>query len=95
MASVRTLPSGSIQVSVLIDTGRRQTATFNDMNEAHVWAAEMEAARDAERERQRTLDRDAHTTLIVDSFCALATAGALSAAQLKVAQAAITKGEVR
>lgn len=63
MASLRQLPSGVFQASVLLDSGKRTTHTAPTLEEADAWAAEVEAKRNAEREARR--DRDADQSIAV------------------------------
>lgn len=61
MASLRQLPSGNWQDSVLLDSGRRSTHTAPTGREATAWAREAEAKRDAERDAHR--DRPAEESI--------------------------------
>lgn len=63
LASLRQLPSGAFQASVLLDNGKRITHTAPTMEEADEWAAEVEAKRDSAREARR--DRDAEQPIAV------------------------------
>lgn len=65
MASLRQLPSGNWQASVLLDNGRRSTHTAPTAPEAAAWAREAEQKRDAEREarRDRSVEQNVSTYL--------------------------------
>ncbi len=53
MASIRQLPSGSWQASVLLDNGRRTTHTAGSAEEVAEWASQAEMKRNQEREARR------------------------------------------
>lgn len=78
MASIRTLPSGRFQASVLLDSGKRQTVVKDTAEEARSWALEMEQERDRLREEKRALSEAARPRLVIDALRQLSKEGLLT-----------------
>lgn len=91
MASLRTLPSGGVQASVLLDSGKRTTKVLPDHAQATAWAIAVEQERDELRASRRDLVSEAHTALIVDEVIRLCGEARLSADQVKAVRAALSE----
>lgn len=79
MASVRRLPSGRWQVSVLMDDGTRTTKTLDSQASAATWGIKLEVERDRIREEKKVLNDDQLTTALLASLQELADQGRLTA----------------
>lgn len=78
MASLRQLPSGRWQASVLLDNASRTTSTFDTQAQATTWALETEQARDEVRAQKRALDADRRAAALLASLQELADQGQFS-----------------
>jgi len=83
MASLRQLPSGNWQASVLPDDGRRTTATRPTANEALEWALKVEEERDERRAARAAQSTKEQVELIMSELVALVEKGQLTEAQQK------------
>lgn len=79
MASLRKLPSGSWQASVLLDNGKRVTSTAPTYDQVQAWAVEMEDKRDAERHARRDQTAEQLIAVHLSSLTQYAQTGTLSA----------------
>ena len=78
MASIRQLPSDRWQASVLLDSGRRNTSTFDTLQEARDWAIEQEVERDRRREELRSQRDEDHVPILLSQLERLAKDGRLT-----------------
>lgn len=83
MASLRQLPSGNWQASVLLDNGRRSTHTAPTAPEAAAWAREVEAKRDAERDARRDRSAEQSISMYLAALEDYAASGLLTPAHLE------------
>jgi hypothetical protein len=83
VASLRQLPSGNWQASVLLDYGRRSTHTAPTAREAAAWARETEEKRDAEREARRDRSAEQSISLYLAAVEGYAASGQLTPAHLE------------
>lgn len=78
MASLRCLPSGRWQASVLLDDGTRTTKTFDSQAKAAAWGVEAEVERDRVRAEKRAEGEDLRAAALVASLKELADQGRLT-----------------
>lgn len=81
MASIRQLPSGRWQASVLLDDGRRTTATRDSMDGAAAWAVDTEAERDELRRAVAGRNQKARGDFLLNELDVLVDRDALSKTQ--------------
>jgi hypothetical protein len=81
MATLRQLPSGNWQASVLLDDGSRTTTTRAEADEAMAWAVRTEEERDARRAERAAQSQKERIDLVLAELGSLAAAGSLSPPQ--------------
>lgn len=86
MASLRQLPSGNWQASVLLDNGRRSTHTAPTATEAAAWAQEAEQKRDEEREARRDRSAEQNVTTYLAAVEGYASKGMLTRTHIETLQ---------
>lgn len=86
MASLRQLPSGNWQASVLLDNGRRSTHTAPTATEAASWAQEAEQKRDEEREARRDRSAEQNVTTYLAAVEDYASQGMLTRTHIEALQ---------
>ena len=83
MASLRQLPSGNWQASVLLDNGRRSTHTAPTASDAAAWALDTEEKRDAERAARRDRSAEQSISIYLAAIEDYAASGVLTPAHLE------------
>jgi hypothetical protein len=81
MASIRKLPSGNWQASVLLDDGSRTTSTYPTAEQAVSWAGRTEAERDERRAARNATMRKERVDIVLAELSSLIQSNALDRAQ--------------
>ena len=81
MATLRQLPSGNWQASVLLDDGSRTTATRPKVDEAIAWASRTERERDSRRAERAARSQKERVDLVLAELSSFVAAGSLTQPQ--------------